>query len=61
MQSKFENVQGAYMALAEFESESSLGALRSKVGAFWRKKQGGGGAALLTRIYSKSDQDLQKI
>ena len=42
MQSKFENVQDAYMALAEFESESSLDALRQKVGAFWRKKQGGG-------------------
>ena len=32
------------MALAEYESESTLGALRSKVGAVWRKKQGGGGA-----------------
>ena len=44
MQSKFENVQGAYMALAESESESSLGALRSKAGSMWRKKQGSSGA-----------------
>ena len=44
MQSKFENVQDAYMALAEFESESSLDALRSKVGAMWREKQGSSGA-----------------
>ena len=35
MQGKFGNVQDAYMALAEFESESSLDALRQKVGAFW--------------------------
>ena len=44
MQSKFENVQGAYMALAEFESESSLGALRSKAGSMWRAKQGSSGS-----------------
>ena len=43
MQSKFENVQNAYSALAEYESESTLDALRAKVGAIWRKKQGGGG------------------
>ena len=41
MQSKFENVQDIYTALAEYESESTLDALRTKVGAHWRKKQGG--------------------
>ena len=45
MQTKFEKVQGAYTALAEYESYDTLDALRAKVGAFWRKKHQGGGDA----------------